>query len=122
MRADAESAVWGAGPVFQVMYTLKPTKGPVGDFVVNIPAFCETLGRLIVKSDVDLIVLKFRIATTPGTSLFPVEHVDRNVLGPEPLNPVEILFPHLVTLVWQTGNQVHTDVVEATGAKRFEIV
>ena len=88
--------------------------------IVTAPG--EPLGSLSVKGDVHLIVLKFRIAAPPCAALFPVEHVDGNVLGTKALNPVEILAPDLMPLVRQTRDEIHTDVVETTAAKRFEIV
>src|SRR6185369_10630813 len=87
-----------------------------------VPASCKPVGGFIVKGDVHLIVLKFGIAPAPCAALFPVEHVNGNVLGTKALEPVQILAPNLVLLVRQTRNEIYADVFETGPAKRFEIV
>src|SRR5689334_18995101 len=122
MRTNAESTVRNSGPIFQVVHALQPGQSPVGNFVMIVTAPVEPLGRLIVKGDVDIIFLKFRIAAPPCAALFTVEHVNGNVLWTKSLNAVEILAPDLMPLVRQTRDEIHTNVVEASPAKRFEIV
>src|SRR5438046_1277339 len=121
MGTDAESAIRCATPVFQVVGALKPRQSPVGNFVMNITALRELLGGLIVESDVYVVILKFRIAPAPNAPFFSIEHVNGNVLRAKALEAAEILFPYFMTLVRQTGNQIHTDVVEAATPKRVEI-
>src|SRR5438309_670971 len=121
MGTDAESAIRCATPVFQVVCALKPRQSPVGNFVMNITALRELLGGLIVECDVYVVILKFRIAPAPDAPLFSIEPVHANMLGAKALKAAELIFPYFVTLVRQTVNEIHTDVVEAATPKPVEI-
>src|SRR5438067_1139465 len=113
MRAHSKSAIRRAGPVFQIVLALKSGPRPVGYFVMIIAGPRQTIRGLDIEVSENVVVWNVCSSLAPRAAFFDVEHVDRDVFGKEPLDPIEILSPDLDPLLRQTGNQIDTDVRES---------
>src|SRR5262249_17984823 len=100
MRADAEAAVWGTGPVFQVVTALESRTSPIRNFIVHVPGVGQSLCGLDVEVCENVIRWNLSRSLPPSASLFKVEHVNGNMFGQESLDPIQIGLPHLGPLMW----------------------
>src|SRR6266850_1582623 len=88
---------------------------------MNVSGFEKPIRSFYVESCAHIIVGNMRLRLTPRAAFFHVEHVNRNVLRPRPLESVEVFSPDFEALMWQAGDQVDIDVVEPMFAERLHI-
>ena len=127
VRSRAESQIWFAAPVLEIVPSLEAGLCPVRDFVMVISRRRKLPASYIVKLCHFVVSWEGADAVSCATSkYFPAEpaafiefeQVDGNVLRREGEQFVEGVVPALARLVRKPGNQIKTQVRDSGRAQQ----
>src|SRR5262245_62623948 len=88
---------------------------------MNVACKRQTCSGFDVEACKDVVVGNSAAVLAPRASLLHVQHINRYMLRPHPLNPAQVFFPDFEALVWEPGDQVDVDVVETVLPERSDI-